>query len=912
MLGIARWLGLLLLTSVLGACRPPAAPNPHFRDTSVDGRVGSQDLERLSVGKQRPEVKFVITHFADADRRRITLLDGHFYRMHDEWYWMHLLNGIGVPGSDVSPLSGHDIRSVSDAYTWAKGQSLPFDLAWSEDGRLFSGDFYLQCFGADRRFGIGSLLRVKSKQETDPFWVFQLEYEDQPSELELRAFFAVLQRALPEDIGRGLRWLTRSPFQEEMVRQLQAKRDPLARRVLLMRDVAASDRVEIYSEGITAGRVLMFKNRPPAPGTTTSEDIVVLASAPDELPAAAALITAAPQTPLAHVALLAKNRGIPDLYVEQAFTDPVLATAARDGTRVVLRAAEPNRLSLVPMSDAAFADWNAARRPSPSAGQHPNASNAVYSADLAQLGYIDISRLRPLIGGKAAGYLLLATQRRLPIPEPARVITTRAYDEHLASIRPLLDRVLRESSFESDAKVRFLLLEGMERFIDTHPGDHKTVGKFLVDQGKASQLSELVRAGGITGLIRRTQIAPATLRRLRADMTGQFGHDGAALRFRSSSTIEDIEGFNAAGLYESATGYMDSAVAPGSQERRRSVEDAIKKVWASYWGFVAFEERRRERIDHHSGAMAILVHPRFDDEQEQANGVLTFTRLPGGAAQMHVSAQFGAMSVTNPTGQWLPEVVSMERGIEPGLSPAVRRQQQSSVRSGPVLSDVQLRELFDTSAALVETARAAANQGLESPQHRRSYTLDIEFRVIPSNWAPGAAKSGETQLLVLKQARSLEPEPRGMPVGLYDEPIPRDLLARARRIDRHRCRSTKYALEYLTLLTDVRSFPDMGYRQWPYIAWVKLGGTGEVPMRWLNGDFARVEPSRVGGKGAWPFAVEFDAAGAARSHWHRLELDDDQLKLERSDGQPLSLPVECAREVVYSTAEAYLLDLIER
>jgi hypothetical protein len=104
----------------------------------------------------------------------------------------------------------------------------------------------------------------------------------------------------------------------------------------------------------------------------------------------------------------------------------------------------------------------------------------------------------------------------------------------------------------------------------------------------------------------------------------------------------------------------------------------------------------------------------------------------------------------------------------------------------------------------------------------------------------------------------------------------------------------------------------MGYRQVPFIAWVKLEFTGEVPVRWLNGDFARVEPSRSGAKGAWPFAVEIDAASASRSHWRRIELEDDQLKLERSNGQHVSLTVECSREAEFNTAEAYLLDLVER
>ncbi|HEY5961671.1 MAG TPA: hypothetical protein VIV60_34160, partial [Polyangiaceae bacterium] len=458
------------------------------------------DLQRLGFGEGRPEIKFVITHFDDWQRRSLTLLDGHFYQMHDEWYWMRLLNGFEVPGSDVRPIAGLDLRTVKDAYGWAKSHNLPLDLAWSEDGRLFSGDFYLSCLGSGRRFGIGSLLRVTSKQDrVAAVWVFQLEYIDNPSRADLATFFDVLRRALPSETAMNLRWLTRSAEQETLARQLHEAGDPIAERVLHLRDIVASDRVEVYSEGITAGQLRLFKTAPPTPGATNAGDIVVVGAAPDELPAAAGLITATPQTPLAHVSLLAKNRGIPNLYIEDAFTDPAIMTAVKDGGKAVLRAEAPNRLTLVPITDDQFAAWEELKRPAPLVVVPSDSALAPYSFPLAQLSYGNLSTSRALIGGKAAGYLLLASQSRVAIPKPALVITTRAYDEHLLPLYPQIEKALRDPSFATDPKVRFLLLEGIESFKKSHPGDKKTIARFIAGQSIQSISTSSRRASVLFG-----------------------------------------------------------------------------------------------------------------------------------------------------------------------------------------------------------------------------------------------------------------------------------------------------------------------------------------------------------------------------------------------------------------------------
>src|SRR5690606_6460055 len=96
-------------------------------------------------------------------------------------------------------------------------------------------------------------------------------------------------------------------------------------------------------------------------------------------------------------------------------------------------------------------------------------------------------------------------------------------------------------------------------------------------------------------------------------------------------------------------------------EGGKSVERAIKRAWASYWGAEAFEERQLARVAHLSGHMGVLVHARFDDDSEISNAVFTYTLLPPGlddVGVLEVNVQRGALSVTNPPAgnAALPEV----------------------------------------------------------------------------------------------------------------------------------------------------------------------------------------------------------------------------------------------------------------
>lgn len=92
--------------------------------------------------------------------------------------------------------------------------------------------------------------------------------------------------------------------------------------------------------------------------------------------------------------------------------------------------------------------------------------------------------------------------------------------------------------------------------------------------------------------------------------------DGIILR--SSTNAEDIEGFNAAGLYESISISRKDA----DEDLIGNVLRVLMKVWASVWNFRGFEERRLFGLDSAQVKIAVLCQPLFSSpETQRCNGV---------------------------------------------------------------------------------------------------------------------------------------------------------------------------------------------------------------------------------------------------------------------------------------------------
>ena len=438
----------------------------------------------------------------------------------------------------------------------------------------------------------------------------------------------------------------------------------------------------------------------------------------------------------------------------------------------------------------------------------------------------EIDAWRPIIGGKSAGFLSLLAAPGVTTPHHPLAITVAPYFEHLDRISDELDTMLADRDFRSSARVRFLLLEGPDDYADTYPeaADAELAQTMIAKHPAGTPLGEILDAGGFKGYFRDVEIDPATLARIVVALRDTYGDyaETQGLRFRSSSSIEDIEGFTGAGLYDSNTGFLNPEAQPDEDDHNKTIERTIKKTWSSYWGFEAFEERRLESVDHRSGAMGVLVHARFDDHLEINNGVATFTLLPSNASDLAVAminVQVGDESVTNPDpidGE-LPEVVELRLAADGSIS--VRRLAESTLAEGAsVMTDQALLELFDQLRSVTELWRQRTNRSLTAGKAIETVTLDFEFKTMAPGWpARPAGEPEQPGRLVVKQARSLDPGVRGIPADVLDLAIPRDVLARARHIGQTSCIVDEVTIPVaIDVLTDPLLHPDLGYSQMPY------------------------------------------------------------------------------------------------
>ncbi|MCC6370890.1 MAG: hypothetical protein IT236_07800 [Bacteroidia bacterium] len=166
------------------------------------------------------------------------------------------------------------------------------------------------------------------------------------------------------------------------------------------------------------------------------------------------------------------------------------------------------------------------------------------------------------------------------------------------------------------------------------------------------------------------------------------------VRFRSSSNCEDEANFNGAGLYTSQTGIVG--------DTSKSIESAIKKVWASLWSLRAFKERSFFNFDHTGVTMGVLVHAAFDNEE--INGVAITKNL-------YRDYDFGF-------------VINMQKGEEEVVSP------KAGVTCEQLISYMNNQgiELYDTSEAAdwISFSSLHSNSSLMSGDELKEFTLQLE------------------------------------------------------------------------------------------------------------------------------------------------------------------------------------------
>lgn len=403
-------------------------------------------------------------------------------------------------------------------------------------------------------------------------------------------------------------------------------------------------------------------------------DVLLTDDVPEELSPVAALVTSRLQAPLAHVAVLSRNRQTPDMALRDAFDDP----------RFVALEGQLVHLTITPQDftiergdlRAAEASWAAMR---PSQVQVP-------PRDLRDRAIRDACDLRlrdtRSVGAKAAQ---LGEICRVPgVETPGGfAIPFAYYHAHLARehLDTFASQLVAADVSADDPRARAERLAFLRRRIAEAP----------IDPSLVAQVAQRLRRNPDRKHI-----------------------------FRSSTNSEDLAGFNGAGLYESIV------VPRGATDAQ--IADAIRGVWASVWLERAYAERAWYRVSHLDVAMGILVQP-FVSDVVGSGVAVTVNPFDKARPGVFINVQATGASVTGAHGDELPEqflVYTWAETFEPELL------SRSSLNGGaPLLSSQEVLDLT-TLLVRIHAHMTPFYAGPLSGDPLRGEGMDVEFMLTRS------------------------------------------------------------------------------------------------------------------------------------------------------------------------------------
>lgn len=450
-----------------------------------------------------------------------------------------------------------------------------------------------------------------------------------------------------------------------------------------------------------------------ADGRLAFGDILVTDRVPAELPVLAGYLCFEPATPNSHVALLARSLLLPFAHASSAGLQAEIASLY--GREVLLVVSETNGACRITLQDTTGLltperrqEILDSRRGGP-LDITPKARRGALALPADGLDPADLQ----YVGGKAAHFGLL--RRALPddTPHPAIAFTFDLWDDYL------------DQPFAGGPTLRAFIAARLARH--TYPPEVNALRADLAAVQEAVEDTADFTPG------QREAILQALL---------GAGLQGARIRFRSSTNVEDSDSFSGAGLYDSYSGCLEDDTDSGSggpsrcdptELRERGVFRAIRKVYASFYNENAFLERLRHGIREADVGMALLVHFSVPDEQEMANGVATLAIERAGDdrhAAVRIVSQLGAESVTNPDVTVRPEIVTATY-TGPDATGAALALDATSSRLPPGATVMRWETDYRT---LLDQMNAAARAYEAYYPDRAAFELDFEYkRTVPGH-----------------------------------------------------------------------------------------------------------------------------------------------------------------------------------
>lgn len=484
-------------------------------------------------------------------------------------------------------------------------------------------------------------------------------------------------------------------------------------------DLFGAIALQALNPGVAFGTLKRMTPEQLAASVVSYRDILLLTRIPNELPIVGGTITEEFQTPLAHVNVAARTRGLPNLAYPKAFTDPRVSPFI--GKLVRFEVTDSDYSIREATADEVDAFW-AGRTKAPYVPRFDATMTGIPSFD--QIGFADSIR----VGVKAANLAELSHILGENAPAKGLAVPFHYYDAFMSASQTsvaLCDAAKADCATAGRAATACQSARDLCNPSGTPESFSAFIARLIADPDfkQDTALRDAV-LGNLRYFIEHTPVDVAFATLLDSRIAEVF--QTAKVKIRSSTNCEDLPNFSGAGLYNSY-----GAHASGSDAGSK----VINRVFSSVWSFRGFEERSFWNIDHTTVRMACLINEAFTNEL--ANGVLITSNIADPTVYgMYVNVQKGEESVTNPTAGALPEIFS----IIADSNYQVSRQRFSSLSpSTPILADSEVAALYQ--AADKARTHFAPLYGQSAGQ----LTLDMEFKLTPDH------------KVVFKQARPYTP-----------------------------------------------------------------------------------------------------------------------------------------------------------
>ena len=473
-------------------------------------------------------------------------------------------------------------------------------------------------------------------------------------------------------------------------------------------------RVELYGQitqqllnsGVAFGTLRAITPEALIGSVVSYKDILLLSLLPLDLPLVGGTITEELQTPLSHVNVAARARHTPNMAMIGASQDERIAPFLNKLVRFEVSAKDFSLREATEEEAEAF--WEELKPDQPI---RPESDLSVKDLPaFSELGFNDALA----VGVKAAN---LAEMHKV-IPENSPdgfAVPFYFYDEFMHNAKAqLADCATAQTDCEAENRAK-ALCQRVRNYCEQSLSRSMTLEEYrasmMVDADFVSDT--LFREASLDSfrfLIRHASVDDAFAVVLNGKVKQVFGAE-TKVRMRSSTNSEDLPNFTGAGLYSSYTADGTDTSLPSQ---------VIRKVWASVWNWQAFEEREYWGIQHDAVYMGVAVHPSFGDEA--ANGVVITANLADPSLEgYYVNVQVGEVSVTNPEGGKMPEVLSLVLGA--GGVQVVRQRFSDLSPDKPIMSEDEAKTLY----LLVSKVQAHF-----APLYKKAVyelVLDIEFKL---------------------------------------------------------------------------------------------------------------------------------------------------------------------------------------